>query len=260
MKYVSGFLAILFLMVICLGAGAVLGPRVAPQLAGLMTDAQAGPVKMAENAPSTISVSGSGSVKVKPDTAVLSLGVTQSAQGAVAAQSSVNQKIAAVKKALTDQGIAAEDISVSDLYVYARYDYKDEIETLVGYNASHQLEVRVRNLDEVGAVIDAALAAGANRMDGVRFLVEDQKTAYDQAMKLALEDARAKAQVLAQAEGMSLGQMTSMSEAGGYAERGAVEYAVQDAAAGASTQVDAGTVTVSAGVNACFASLPGNAA
>ena len=87
-----------------------------------------------------VTVSGTGIVTLKPDTATIILGVSEAAKGAVQAQSTVNKKIEAIKKALIKAGAKESDISISDLSVWGNYDYSDgQEQKLVGYTASHTL-------------------------------------------------------------------------------------------------------------------------
>ncbi len=202
-----------------------------------------------------VTVSGTGVINIKPDTATIMLGVSETAQGAVEAQATVNEKIAAVKEALTGAGAKDRDISVSDLSVWGNYDYSGDTQKLTGYTASHTLNITTADMDAVGPLIDAALGAGANQLQGVSFTAENNDAAYDQALKLAFEKAREKAEVLAAAAGMKLGALESLAEGSvdSYGPYINAKYAVEDGAGqGAPTQVDTGLVTVSATVTAVF--------
>ena len=208
---------------------------------------------LAENA--QVTVSGTGVINIKPDTATITLGVSETAKGAVEAQATVNKKIAAVKKALIKEGAKEEDISVSDLSVWGNYDYSGDTQKLTGYTASHTLNITTADMDAVGPLIDAALGAGANQLQGVAFTAENNDAAYDQALKLAVEKAREKAEVLAAAAGLKLGALETLAEGDTYNYGPYVnaKYAAADGAGeGAPTQVDTGSVTVSATVTAVF--------
>ncbi len=155
-------------------------------LAALLLPAHA----MADDA--QITVTGTGAVAYKPDTAMITLGVSEVAQGAVDAQSIVNGKIDAVKKALSEMGVAEKDIAVGDLSLWGTYDYSGEMQKLTGYMASHSLTITTTDMDAVGPLIDAALSAGANQLNGVNFSVKNNSAAYDGALALAAEKARAR--------------------------------------------------------------------
>jgi uncharacterized protein YggE len=212
-------------------------------------------VAMADDA--QVSVIGTGAVTFKPDTATITLGVSEVATGAVEAQRIANEKIGAVKQALIDQGVSEKEISISELSLWARYDYSGETEQLVGYSASHTLSIKTAKMDSVGPLIDAALAAGANQLQGVTFSVENSDKAYDTALGLAAERAREKAEVLAKAAGKALGELESLAESTDYGYYYGLEsrakVLVEDGAGGdAPTQVDVGMVTINATVNAVY--------
>ncbi len=202
-----------------------------------------------------VTVSGTGIVSLKPDTATITLGVSETAKGALQAQNTVNKKIDAIKKALIKAGAKEADISVSDLGVWGNYDYSDgQEQKLTGYTASHTLNITTTDMDKVGPLIDAALNAGANQLQGVSFSVKNNDEAYSQALKLAVEKAREKADVLAAAAGVKLGALQTMTESFDYSPYVTAKYA--EAAAGDAavpTQVDTGMVTISATVSVVYA-------
>ncbi len=156
-----------------------------------------------------LTVTGTGVVEAAPDCAVVDLGVSVSEKTVLKAQKSVNKKIAAIRKAVLDQGVDAEDISLSSVSFYPDYDYNED--RIRGYNAAHALTIRVKNIDDVGKIIDAAINAGANNLNNVAFDVADQADAVNQALVLALDNAKAKAQAIAQAAGVKLGKIESIT-------------------------------------------------
>lgn len=202
-----------------------------------------------------VTVSGTGAVSLKPDTATVTLGVSEARAGAVEAQSSVNKAISAIKKALLEVGVNEADISVSDLSVWGNYDYSEATQKLTGYTASHTLNITTNNLDLIGPMIDAALSAGANQLQGVSFSVKDSDEAYSQALKLAVEKAREKAEVLADATGAKLGALDELTEGASYNYNPypVAKYAAADGAENATpTEVDTGMVTITATVTAVY--------
>ncbi len=210
---------------------------------------------LAEGGPE-VTASGTGIVTLKPDTATIILGVSEAAKGAVQAQSTVNKKIEAIKKALIKAGAKESDISISDLSVWGNYDYSDgQEQKLVGYTASHTLNITVSDMEKVGPLIDASLSAGANQLQGVTFSVKNNDSAYDKALKLAVEKAREKADVMAAAAGLKLGSIKTLTEGTdyGYSPYVNAKYADADMGEGSvPTQVDTGMVTVSATVTVVF--------
>lgn len=217
-------------------------------LVTVLTLALCGVPALAETALPEVKVCGSGSVTMQPDMAEISLGVVAEAEDAVGAQQAVNARVEAVRQALADAGVAKEDITLGYMSVYGRYDYSGDTEVLTGYTASHYLTVRTRDLDAAGELIDVALAAGANRLDGVNFIAEDKAAAYARALNLAVQDAHSRAQVVAQAQDAQLGGLVSIEEQADYGYFG---YAMMDRAedaSGTGTQLDKGSVTVTATV------------
>ena len=161
-----------------------------------------------------LSVTGSGTVLVESDLAIVTVGVQETSKDVLEAQSTVNEKIAAIKQALLDAGVEESSINTDSINIYANYDYSDNTEVIVGYTARNSLSVRTTDMDNVGSLIDAAFAAGANTLDNVQFTVQDDTQAREQALTMAVEDARRKADVLASAAGLQVASIESISEGG----------------------------------------------
>ena len=192
---------------------------------------------------------------VESDLAIVTVGVREVSDDVLKAQSAVNDKIAAVRQALLDAGVQEADISTDSINIYANYDYSDGAEILVGYTANNSLSVRTSDMENVGALIDAAFAAGANTLDNVQFTVQDSAEAQEQALTMAVEDARRKAEVLAAAAGMGVVSIDTIAETGVYTYDSMRNFAVADAAAmesGAGTLVQAALVSVDASVSMEF--------
>ena len=163
-----------------------------------------------------ITVEGAGNVRISADTAVISLGVSARDRDVLKAQQQVNEAIAAIRKALIGQGVKEESITTDIMNIYAMYDYQNDQEQLAAYNANSTLAVQVTELDAVGALIDAAFAAGANTLNGISFSASDTEAAENEAMKQAVADAKRKAEVLAEASGLKLTGIEGISEGGVY--------------------------------------------
>lgn len=207
-------------------------------------------------ADTSIKVNGSGQVQLAPDMATLSLGVSAAAEEASDAMTQVNHNLDDIRAALAENGVDGQDIAVSSIYLYPQYDYSDfgGSEAIIGYSVSHQLDVTVRDVSLLGQLIDAVIAAGANQVNGVSFSSSQYDEAYMEAMALAVENARAKAQALAGGAGLTLGEIEQItSENVGWAA--GVDTTLQAAAfskAAGSTSVDVGSLTVSAIVTVEF--------
>ncbi|MYL18705.1 DUF541 domain-containing protein [Halobacillus litoralis] len=144
-----------------------------------------------------IRVHGSGSVKVKPDTAVIQLGVATEGTNLTSVQNENASTISRVKSRLMAAGVEEENIQTSDYSVYPQYDYVDGKQEFRGYQVSHMLTVTVEDIEQTGAVIDAAVQSGANRVTNIEFTVSQSYYCYQKALQIALGQALATAQTIA---------------------------------------------------------------
>ena len=211
----------------------------------------------AAQAESKISVSGTGEIRVSADTAVISLGVSARDKDVLKAQQKVNESIAAIRAALTEQGISEENINTEFINIYVTYDYRDDQEEVEAYNASSTLAIKVTEMDKVGALIDAAFSAGANTLNGISFSASDTSEAKAEALREAVADAKNKADVLAEASGLKITGIESLSEDGVFSYENNVgnvyaKMAVAEAA-DAGTVVQAAKLIVSASVSITYA-------
>lgn len=161
-------------------------------------------------------VSGMGEVSVTPDIAVLQIGVEAQEITVVEAQAQASVAMEKVMKALTDSGVKSEDIQTQYFSIRQRTrweDFTDE-EIIVGYRVTNTVTAKLRDIENVGSIIDAAVMAGGDliRIDDISFTVEDPSAYYDEAREMATEDARAKAEKLAKQTGVKLGDPTYVSE------------------------------------------------
>jgi uncharacterized protein len=170
--------------------------------------------------PATISVSGEGRVATSPDMATISLGVTTFGDTAAAAMAMNSEELAKVMANLTAAGIEAKDIQTTGLMLNPNwsYDSSGTTGTINGYTAMNMVNVRVRALDGLGGVLDAAVKDGVNTLNGLTFGIADPQPVNDEARKLAVADAVRKAGLLAEAAGVKLGAVTAISEQTGYAD------------------------------------------
>lgn len=162
-----------------------------------------------------LTVSGEATVSVAPDAAVIRIGVTSVGKSAREASEATAQKMTAVFGAIKDAGIAERDIQTSRLSVQPQYDpSKGGTARLLGFQVTNQVTVKIRDIDKVPAVLDRAIAAGANEMSGIEFIVSEQSKLLDQARDDAIADARRKAELYAKAAGVKLGPVVAISEEG----------------------------------------------
>lgn len=213
-------------------------------------------------AESTLNVTGSGTIYMEADLVTASLGVNMSGEDLETLQQEANTTIAAICDALIAAGLEEKNISTNYLYINPRYDYSESTERIIGYYVNNSMTIRTKEIDKIGAYIDAAFAAGANTFDSINFTVEDDSDARKEALTLAVQDAAAKAQVIATASGQQLGGIINISEGpqenyGWYnGSTGSVRYlsaATEDSVAGFGSSVRAAQVGISAEVQITYA-------
>ena len=163
-----------------------------------------------------ISVTGEGSVSAAPDMAELTIGVSREDRRPDAALAGVAEGVAAVFARLDETGIDPRDRRTSGLSLQPRWERQPNSANarIVGYVASNQITVRVRDLDVLGGLITDTVGDGANMMSGLRFVVADPKPLEDEARRLAVLSGIEKAKLYAQAAGVELGPLMSINEAG----------------------------------------------
>jgi hypothetical protein len=165
----------------------------------------------------TINVSGEGRVSARPDMATINLGVQARGRSVAEALDLANQSLDQVRGSLRANGIDDRDIQTSSISISPQYGSRpssDGPPPIVGYQASQQLQVRVRDISKAGKVIDDAAAAGGDQfvMNGLRFTVADPTALQSQAREQAYAKARAKAEELARLGGLTLGAPIAMNE------------------------------------------------
>jgi uncharacterized protein YggE len=172
----------------------------------------------------SIAMTGHGEITAAPDTAFVTSGVTSQGTTAKEALDANNADMAKLIETLKAAGITSADIQTSGFSVNPNYVYSDARDAngyqlppkIVGYTVSNNVTVHVRDLAGLGAVLDQAVTVGANTISGVSFAVDDPTDLYDQARRLAFEDAVRKATLYAEAAGVELGALSLISEQSGY--------------------------------------------
>lgn len=162
-----------------------------------------------------ITVTGEATVAVAPDAAVICIGVTSQDKTAREASEANAKQMTAVLAAIKGNGIAERDIQTSQLSLQPQYDAnKAGTAHLTGFQANNQVTVRIRDIDKLPALLDRAIAAGANEMSGIEFVVSEQSKLLDQARNDAVADAHRKAELFARAAGAKLGHVIAITEEG----------------------------------------------
>jgi uncharacterized protein YggE len=205
------------------------------------------------NARGTIVVSGTGRVAVEPDIAELRLGVAVSRGSVEVARAAAAEAMTAILGAVVAAGVATRDVRTTLLSVQPRYDYRDgSAPNLVGYDLANIVEVTVRELASLGAVVDAALTAGATSLDGLSFRVEDPREAERAARLAAVAEARSRAEILAEAAGVTIAGVADIVEGGPPPSWPVPMAKMLRASADAGTPVEAGTTEISVTVTVTF--------
>ncbi len=165
----------------------------------------------------TISVSGTGKVTLTPNIAYISIGVHTEHKDAKNAVDTNNTQSNALISALKKSSVDAKDIRTTNFSIYPRQNYNENGElTGITYVVDNTVYVTVRNLDNIGALLNATVEAGANNVGGIQFDVSDRNAAYQEALKAAMADARAQADVLAGAAGVTVGEVQQINASVGY--------------------------------------------
>jgi len=202
-----------------------------------------------------LSLSGHGEVKATPDMAIVELGTLSQAATAKAALEANTAKMTSLIGMLKMAGIEDKDIQTSNFSVNPRYESSSNSNgnpKIAGYDVSNSVSVIVHKLGDLGAILDKAVSAGSNQINGITLTVADPQAAMDEARKSAVKDALRKATLLTDAAGVKLGPLENMSESGNQVPmpmaRGRVMMDMA-AKAAAPVPVAEGQVAISADVN-----------
>lgn len=216
----------------------------------------------------TVTVNATAELEVEPDIAYVSLGVQTTETTAEAAKRNNTAVMNRVLAAVKGEGVAEKDMDTS-LYMSTNYRWTDDNERIItGYTVDNNLTITVRNVDEVGDIVDAAMNAGANEFNSVRFDLDDDEAYYLEALAAATKKAQKRASTMVMAAGGKLGAVASMSM-GNVRFDPIYEYPEEDAVADTDTEagmptgsgsnsasigstIQAGTITVSATVTIAY--------
>lgn len=164
-----------------------------------------------------ISVSGSASVSLTPDIATLVLGVEGLDETVAQARADAAEAMAGIVDVLKSAGIADKDVQTQRLSIQPQYDYSSETRKLTGFSVSNIVNVTIRDIGAVGAIVDQAIAAGGDltRVQSIYFSVDDTSPYENQLVEDAVKDATDKAQHLADLTGVTLGKPIAISYGSG---------------------------------------------
>lgn len=204
--------------------------------------------------PRVISVNGQGEVIAEPDIAMIELGVQTENEDSGIAQRMNQGLMNKIMSSLKTNGIEETDIQTVRYAIYPINEWNPELQRSEpkGFRVENIVRVTIRDIENVGMVIDGAVDAGANSVNSIQFSLSDPEKAYLQALELAVKNAEGKAKVIAEAAGVTIGQPSRITE--GYsmpAPRSDVymEAATFDMKAAAPTSISGGELTIRANVS-----------
>lgn len=157
-----------------------------------------------------ITVVGEGKTNAAPDTATVQIGVQTEAPTAREALTANNTQMAALIAKLKELGVADRDLQTSNLSIWPRYDNRGR--QIEAYQVTNTVSVKIRNIADAGNLLDQVVDAGANNISGITFLIDDPSALQKSARDAAIADARQRAEAMAQAAGVTLGQVLQISE------------------------------------------------
>jgi uncharacterized protein YggE len=199
----------------------------------------------------TITVVGQGRVSVKPDIAYANLGVQLVAPTASEATGQADEAMSAVIAVLKDLAIDDKDIQTATYNVYPQQEFQDGTPgKITGYQVSSTIRVTVRDLDKLGSVLDQAIGAGVNNIQGITFGIDDPTEAQSAAYDQAVADASARADELARVSDVQVGQVRSINQLDSSSPGPIVEAAVGKG--GASTPIESGSIEYQARVQIIY--------
>jgi hypothetical protein len=210
-----------------------------------------GPCALAADAePRRITVTGSAEAEAVPDMATLAIGVETEAETPGKALADNAARMTTVMDRLKAAGIEGRDLQTSQLGIWPVFAEQQQAQVIVGYHASNQLAVTIRAIDRLGAILDQAVADGANSISGPTFGIADPEPLLAAARDAAIRDAIAKARRYAAAADVELGKVLAIDESVG----SPVPYPRMRAEAmAAATPIAPGETTISASVAMTFA-------
>ena len=219
-----------------------------------------------QSGPAGIWVTGTGSMQLAPDLALLNVGVETFGETVADARQQAATAMDSILGALSGTGVADRDIQTRYFNISPQYEYHEvEVsgrrqgkQVLVGYRVNNSVTVKLRDLDAVGETIDGVAEAGGDtvRIDGIRFTVEDTDGLMDDLREMAVADAQAKAKHIADLAGVSMGRLVYVAEGGGAPVAqdffGSPERVVRQMALESGSPVSGGELELSLSVQAGF--------
>jgi len=214
------------------------------------------PANAADSGPRLLNVTGTGTATAAPDVAYVELGVDVKSTSAAEAVSESTDRMTKVMEAIKALGVEEKDVQTItyNIWVEEEYDKEGNPTGQRTYHVVNEVRVTLRDLDQVGTLLEDALDAGANTVGGIRFSVEDPTALQAEARDNAIADARARAKQLAEGLGVTLGEPYTINEYGAPVPRTEMVKALEAprAAASAPVPVSPGELTVSVQISVAW--------
>lgn len=202
-----------------------------------------------------LSVSATAKTEAIQDTATITVGVVSDGLTAQAAQEQNNSNMNQVLSFIKQVGIDPKDIKTSQFYISPKYNYNNQKQTIVGYQANQTITVKVKNVNkssqQLQKIVDGAVMHGANQIQGINFSFENDEELMQQARKQAIDKAIANAKQIAQDAGLKLGKVVNVTTTAND-NPGPMLGANMMLAKSSSTQIELGTQEVFATVTVLF--------
>jgi len=198
-----------------------------------------------------ISVTGTGTVTLKPDIAKAQIGVQTFDVDAQVAVAENNDKTQGIIEAIKRLGVADKDIQTTQFSVIPQRDWSKPDPNIIGFQVNNTIVVGIRDLDSVGSVLQASVDAGANNIFGLIFTVDDPTPYKNEARVKAIEDARQRAESMAKASGVKVGKPVSIVEASAGVPP-VYRTTLDKAGAEASVPIEVGELEITVTVNVVF--------
>ena len=199
-----------------------------------------------------MNINGKGSVMIKPDIAVVSLGVTTENKDLKTAQTENAIKSTALYNTLINKNVLEKDIMTESYTITPEYDYVEGKQIFRGYRVTNTLKVTIRDLSKVGEIIDDAVASGANTVNSIRFTASNSEFYYREALNIAIDDAIKKAESIERNLNIIVNKVpfSIVEQSLGYAP--VYERPLYNAPVSITTPISGGEIEVSASVNVIF--------
>lgn len=245
--------AVLLLASLACASRAAASPHAAaaPALAAAALAAPAAEGKVVER---TLRVNGEGRVMVRPDVAIALAGVEATGKTLAPTVAEASAKMRRMLDALAKAGVAEKDVQTTRHDVQVERPWVDgKPREITGYTVVDEVRVTVRDLAKLGQILERVVAAGSNSLRGLTFERDDPAPERQQALARAVVAARGKAEAMAKAAGVALGEVVAIDESGGAPPIPLVKYRAEAMVASDGAPVTPGELEISASVSVTFA-------